>query len=43
MSKEENQPEITQGLSAMAAFCIYAHRRPTNDFIVRWQTYRPNA
>nr|DAO13752.1 MAG TPA: hypothetical protein [Caudoviricetes sp.] len=27
----------------MVAFCIYAHRSPTNAFSVRWQTYRPNT
>lgn len=27
----------------MAAFCIYAHRSPTNAFIVRLQTYRLNT
>lgn len=26
----------------MAAFCIYAHRSPTNAFSVRQQTYRLN-
>nr|DAR20784.1 MAG TPA: hypothetical protein [Caudoviricetes sp.] len=32
-----------QGLSEMAAFCIYTHRSPANAFCVRWQTYRPNT
>nr|DAY84068.1 MAG TPA: hypothetical protein [Caudoviricetes sp.] len=27
----------------MAAFCIYAHRSPTNAFGVRCQTYRLNT
>nr|DAV00070.1 MAG TPA: hypothetical protein [Caudoviricetes sp.] len=27
----------------MAAFCIYAHRSPTNAFSIRWNFYRLNT